>query len=144
MKTPTHSDRDGVSGTGPAELPGHLLLHSHRAVAAKSVPRAGAGAGLPAPERVPAQVWFVSEATGAPQHHVLLFFFVFADRDLKVDNVMISSDHKVKLIDFGFLCALEEGEEEFLGPQTGTIGYFAPESIPLSGYSVFSAKSDIW
>ena len=69
---------------------------------------------------------------------------LFFSRDLKVDNVMISAEKKVKLIDFGFLCALGEGEEEFLGPQTGTIGYFAPESIPLSGYSVFSAKSDIW
>mmetsp|Transcript_13588 Transcript_13588/g.22380 ORF Transcript_13588/g.22380 Transcript_13588/m.22380 type:complete len:888 (+) Transcript_13588:76-2739(+) len=68
----------------------------------------------------------------------------FLHRDLKVENVMISAEKKVKLIDFGFLCALDEGEEEFMGPQTGTIGYFAPESIPLSGYSVFSAKSDIW
>lgn len=58
--------------------------------------------------------------------------------------MMISAGKTVKLIDFGFLCALDDGEDEFLGPQTGTIGYFAPESIPLSGYSIFSAKSDIW
>lgn len=74
----------------------------------------------------------------------ILFEMHVGFRDLKVDNVMISAEKKVKLIDFGFLCALDEGEEEFMGPQTGTIGYFAPESIPLSGYSVFSAKSDIW
>lgn len=57
---------------------------------------------------------------------------------------MISSAGRVKLIDFGFLVALEEGETQFRGAQAGTIGYFAPESIPLSGLSVFSAKSDIW
>ena len=57
---------------------------------------------------------------------------------------MISAGNTVKLIDFGFLVPLEEGRLEFQGAQAGTIGYFAPESIPLSGYSKYSAKSDIW
>ncbi|CAE7400504.1 Shark, partial [Symbiodinium microadriaticum] len=65
-------------------------------------------------------------------------------RDLKVDNIMISADRKVKLIDFGLLVRLPPGKSEYQGSQTGTIGYFAPESIPLSGRAKFSPKSDIW
>ena len=57
---------------------------------------------------------------------------------------MISADRKVKLIDFGLLVQLPDGKEAYSSTQAGTIGYFAPESIPLSGKAKFSAKSDIW
>lgn len=57
---------------------------------------------------------------------------------------MINAERKVKLIDFGLLVALPEGKSDYQGSQAGTIGYFAPESIPLSGKSKFSALTDVW
>lgn len=65
--------------------------------------------------------------------------------DLKLDNVMISKEPRVvKIIDFGMLVQLPDEKSEYYGTPAGTIGYFAPESIPLSKKSVYSCKSDIW
>ncbi|OQS05840.1 kinase [Thraustotheca clavata] len=65
-------------------------------------------------------------------------------RDLKLENVLISSSHQIKLIDFG----LSERTEEFLKTVCGTPLYCAPELLFLNSNTratgVHGGPADIW
>ena len=71
-------------------------------------------------------------------------------RDLKTSNVMITSDGRVKVLDFGLARRLCEEELEVSpdstatvaeGPVTGTLAYMAPE---LLGGDPAGTRSDLW
>lgn len=54
--------------------------------------------------------------------------------DLKLSNIMISSDHKIKLIDFGF-SNIVPGFEAKIDMYSGTPAYLAPEIIKKKPYN---------
>ena len=61
-------------------------------------------------------------------------------RDCKLDNLVLDSEHNLKLIDFGFACSFTEGEQFHVF--CGSPDYAAPElvaSVPYNGPDV-----DIW
>ncbi len=58
-------------------------------------------------------------------------------RDVKGGNIMITSQGKVLLTDFGLTC--QEGDD--LSAGAGTIGFMAPEVYNTNNYS---CKADIW
>lgn len=62
-------------------------------------------------------------------------------RDLKIDNILVNRDLKVKLIDFGFSRQLPR-ENYMLYDFCGTPHYIAPEVIHREGY--FGKPADIW
>lgn len=61
-------------------------------------------------------------------------------RDLKLDNVIITQDSNLKLIDFGFACV--ESGIPCLGLFCGTPNYMAPEIVNKIPYK--GAASDCW
>uniref|UniRef100_A0A5F9CKW4 non-specific serine/threonine protein kinase n=1 Tax=Oryctolagus cuniculus TaxID=9986 RepID=A0A5F9CKW4_RABIT len=63
-----------------------------------------------------------------------------AHRDLKLDNLLLNSDHKIKLSDFGFSCHLAEGA--LVHDSCGTPLYSAPEVFQPGAYDPFPA--DVW
>ena len=83
-------------------------------------------------------------------------------RDIKPDNVLINSDHRVKLSDFGLVRAAYAGQSQD-NQIVGTVGYLSPEQVEgeeigpasdvysagivlfelLSGQTPFSGKDDI-
>ncbi|XP_069927152.1 serine/threonine-protein kinase MARK2 [Oryctolagus cuniculus] len=63
-----------------------------------------------------------------------------AHRDLKLDNLLLNSDHRIKLSDFGFSCHLAEGG--LVHDSCGMPLYTAPEVFQPGGYDPFPA--DVW
>lgn len=61
-------------------------------------------------------------------------------RDVKLDNILLTSDGSSKLCDFGISLVMSPGELVF--DQSGTPAYIAPELLRGRGYSGF--KADIW
>lgn len=61
-------------------------------------------------------------------------------RDVKLDNILLTSDGSSKLCDFGISLVMTPGELVF--DQSGTPAYIAPELLKGLGYSGF--KADIW
>lgn len=55
-------------------------------------------------------------------------------RDVKPDNIVIRRDGRVKLLDFGCVCALERGHLS----QAGTLGFAAPEQLEAGGKQSFA------
>ena len=53
----------------------------------------------------------------------------FLHRDVKPANILRAEDGRVKLIDFGLACSMEEDRITLKGTFLGTPGYVAPESI---------------
>lgn len=63
-----------------------------------------------------------------------------AHRDLKPDNLLLSSDFVLKIADFGLSTTVVDGQ--VLRTQCGTLSYLAPEVLARGGYDGF--MSDIW
>lgn len=61
-------------------------------------------------------------------------------RDIKLDNILLSSQGTLKLCDFGISWKMDKDKTIF--EHIGTPVYLAPEIISEEGYSGFSA--DIW
>ena len=61
-------------------------------------------------------------------------------RDIKLHNVLVNDDKKLKLIDFGF--ALKLREEELISVFCGTPSYMSPEIINRQPYD--GKASDVW
>jgi MAP/microtubule affinity-regulating kinase len=62
-------------------------------------------------------------------------------RDIKLENVLISKDFKIKIIDFGFSTQLPK-DNPLLYDFCGTPHYIAPEVIQREGY--YGKPADIW
>ncbi|KAJ3206261.1 hypothetical protein HDU82_004619 [Entophlyctis luteolus] len=63
----------------------------------------------------------------------------FVHRDLKLENVLLTENHSVKIIDFGFT---RPYTEKLLDTYCGSIGYAAPEMITGKKYS--GPRADVW
>ena len=61
-------------------------------------------------------------------------------RDIKLDNILLTSEGRVKICDFGVSKLTKPGEH--MSEQCGTPAYIAPEVFEGRGYSGYS--SDIW
>lgn len=55
-------------------------------------------------------------------------------RDLKLENILVSSDGHIQLTDFGLARKVEP--DELLYDKVGTLQYFAPEILNQSGHSL--------
>ena len=62
-------------------------------------------------------------------------------RDIKMENVLIDKEFKIKLIDFGFSVQLPK-ENYILHDYCGTPNYIAPEVAQREGY--YGKPADIW
>ncbi|GII83670.1 serine/threonine protein kinase [Sphaerisporangium siamense] len=62
-------------------------------------------------------------------------------RDVKPENVLLSDDGRVKVVDFGLARAIEAGRQTRTGVMIGTIAYMSPEQV-TSG--VADARSDVY
>lgn len=61
-------------------------------------------------------------------------------RDIKLDNILIDHDYKIKLTDFG-LCAVKEDSNQYFYDEVGTARYTAPELLRGDGYD---ESVDVW
>lgn len=61
--------------------------------------------------------------------------------DLKLENVMISPDNTVKIVDFDLSKLCDDSLEYMSDAMIGTEKYLAPESYDLH---IYSSKSDVW
>lgn len=78
---------------------------------------------------------------------VLLFLHTRGEpviyQDMKPSNVMIDTDGKIKLIDFGSVFLKhQENQEEYI--YTGTYGYAAPEQFEKRAWECVDERSDIY
>ncbi|MCG5212337.1 Stk1 family PASTA domain-containing Ser/Thr kinase [Streptosporangium sp. KLBMP 9127] len=62
-------------------------------------------------------------------------------RDMKPENVLLSDDGRVKVVDFGLARAVEASNQTRTGVMIGTIGYMSPEQV-TSGHA--DARSDVY
>ncbi|WP_031162756.1 Stk1 family PASTA domain-containing Ser/Thr kinase [Streptosporangium roseum] len=62
-------------------------------------------------------------------------------RDVKPENVLLSDDGRVKVVDFGLARAIEATNQTRTGVMIGTIGYMSPEQV-TSGAT--DARSDVY
>ena len=58
-----------------------------------------------------------------------------ANRDLKLENLMIDENFDLNMVDFGFACSIQGRQGDGLNRETlGTDGYMAPEVHMKTGY----------
>ncbi|MCW2881753.1 MAG: hypothetical protein JWQ95_5853 [Sphaerisporangium sp.] len=62
-------------------------------------------------------------------------------RDVKPENVLLSDDGRVKVVDFGLARAIEAGNQTKTGVMIGTIAYMSPEQVTAG---VADARSDVY
>ncbi len=62
-------------------------------------------------------------------------------RDVKPENVLLTADGRVKVVDFGLARAIEGGHQTKTGVMIGTIGYMSPEQVTAG---VMDARSDVY
>ncbi|OTB01819.1 hypothetical protein M426DRAFT_265536 [Hypoxylon sp. CI-4A] len=67
--------------------------------------------------------------------------FNICHRDLKLENILVTDDHKVKITDFG-MSALHQGPNHMLRTSCGSPHYAAPEIIKAKSYR--GDKADLW
>lgn len=63
-----------------------------------------------------------------------------AHRDLKHDNILIDSQMRIKIIDFGYAIEMQPGA--LSRPECGSPNYMPPEIVRRQNYDPFAA--DIW
>jgi serine/threonine protein kinase len=61
-------------------------------------------------------------------------------RDIKLENILIDHDYKIKLTDFG-LCGIKTNSDDIFSQSLGTVRYTAPEMLAGNGYN---ESIDIW
>ena len=61
-------------------------------------------------------------------------------RDIKLENILINTENKIKLTDFG-LCKVKKYSDEYYTDTVGTARYIAPEILLNSGYD---ESIDVW
>ena len=62
-------------------------------------------------------------------------------RDIKLDNILLDANGKIKICDFGVSKQVKSGDEK-MTEQCGTPAYIAPEILRDKGYDGF--KVDVW
>ncbi|WP_326821374.1 Stk1 family PASTA domain-containing Ser/Thr kinase [Streptosporangium sp. NBC_01756] len=62
-------------------------------------------------------------------------------RDVKPENVLLSDDGRVKVVDFGLARAIEATNQTRTGVMIGTIGYMSPEQVTSGAADV---RSDVY
>lgn len=62
-------------------------------------------------------------------------------RDMKPENVLLTDDGRVKVVDFGLARAIEATNQTRTGVMIGTIGYMSPEQVTTGGADV---RSDVY
>ncbi|MET8143254.1 Stk1 family PASTA domain-containing Ser/Thr kinase [Sphaerisporangium sp. NPDC005288] len=62
-------------------------------------------------------------------------------RDVKPENVLLTDDGRVKVVDFGLARAIEAGNQTKTGVMIGTIAYMSPEQVTAG---VADARSDVY
>ncbi|MEO3871533.1 Stk1 family PASTA domain-containing Ser/Thr kinase [Nonomuraea sp. B12E4] len=62
-------------------------------------------------------------------------------RDVKPENVLMTDDGRVKVVDFGLARAIEATNQTRTGMMIGTIGYMAPEQVTMGAADV---RSDVY
>ncbi|MFI6731766.1 Stk1 family PASTA domain-containing Ser/Thr kinase [Nonomuraea sp. NPDC050451] len=62
-------------------------------------------------------------------------------RDVKPENVLMTDDGRVKVVDFGLARAIEATNQTRTGVMIGTIGYMAPEQVTTGAADV---RSDVY
>ena len=65
----------------------------------------------------------------------------FVHRDVKPENVLITADGRVKVVDFGLACAVAEARQTKTGMVIGTAAYLAPEQVSRA---CADARSDVY
>ena len=61
-------------------------------------------------------------------------------RDIKLENILIDNNMKIKLTDFG-LCGIKESDDDYFYNRVGTARYTAPELLIDDGYN---ESVDVW
>lgn len=62
-------------------------------------------------------------------------------RDVKPENVLLTNDNRIKVVDFGLARAVAAGHQTKTGMIIGTVGYLAPEQV-VSG--IADSRSDVY
>ncbi|XP_059179165.1 mitogen-activated protein kinase kinase kinase 2-like [Physella acuta] len=65
-------------------------------------------------------------------------------RDIKSSNILMQSETKVKISDFGLSKILKDQRNIDLSTSVGTVFYMAPEVLKTETVVIYPTKADIW